>query len=1147
MKKMMILAAACAMIVACGCSLVGWRGAFVVAKDGDARCAIVSNGFKEQADELAAYFAKITGAHFDVVATREAAGARPVVVLEQGEAADDADEWVRAQSYRIESSAQELKIVSPHALGLAYGVYGLLADHCGVRFFTPTFETVPAAKTLELCVRETKKPDFRWRGYTWWAFAKRKWVKKNRGGGLPTEGISADHSLYRWIKASENFKTHPEWFAMDAHGTRKLDGAMGICGTNPELAKELAKNMCEHYRKHNPTNDPAKRVLAIAQGDGFTRCHCEACSQLADAEGTDAAPQYLLFNRALEIAKREFPDIQIATFAYFGTLYPPKTMPIDPNIWIVVVSGSIAAGQAGDQFNGLQNLPANRSNREATVRWCRKHPGRVVTYHWSNALRATYSEWPTLFSRCDDIRFWKQAGCVGAQSETATSPDWLCWAEEWIWFQLMWDTSRDPSKLLDEYLAAYYGPKAAPILRQYVDFVDAARKDAQYGCPTVRWYSWPQFLIDKVWDRPTRERMDELMVAAYEAAKGEADPVYAERARLARGGSVDEIFLNAARREPFSAVRNERGETWFVRGSDARTPGRLERLGEWAFKTDASHEGSATTRRDNAVGGLGGPATAVKAGASTALVVKDIAGGVVSLSVDGEEIFGQDGRHVGYRDEIPGGGKAWAFEVVEPGRVGSKTTLIPQPGWTSPCMKQVFTREVRAEADGLTIVRSYAQPKFAKVFGTLPDNARFSSAYVLRMPEPAMAAMTVKGCGLDERVTYAALDPAAAKIATRDNSGKNKASDVQEAGVLSLTSAADRTFALKSHEGPLVVSFARGDGVTVTLETTGDDWESVKLKPDAATRTLELTLVGKPHKTQRDEIMLALPAERLRVSGRKSKSGVEVEGGEGESKAGVEVEGRRKIRRTGANTAVNEIDGMELVYVPAGKFVRGSDDPKVPRDERPRREIEVSGFWIAKTPVTFGQFVRFAEVTGRKKPEAQWPQNVLYDYTKPVESVPATVNWLDASAYAAWACGRLPTEAEWMKAARGDRDARVYPWGDAWDPAKAVGIEMTCQSRRTGLAVVGLIPAGASPCGVLDMAGNAFEWTGDWYASDAWAKSAAKDPTGPETGVNRVVKGGAYCFTEDFARIDARFLCDPTAADWTPIGFRYVIPIKKDL
>lgn len=1121
-------------------ALFGGEGDFVVAKDGAAKCAIVSNGFKDQATELAGYLEKMTGAKFDVAATREAAGTRPIIVLEKGEGADDADEWVRAQSYRIVTTAKELKIASPHELGLSFGVYGLLADHCGVRFFTPTFETVPSAKTLELAVNETKKPDFRWRGYTWWAFAKRPWVKKNRGGGLPTEGLSAGHTLYSWIKASENFKTHPEWFAMDSHGARKKDGAMGICGTNPELAKELAKNMCEHYRKHNPTNDPAKRVLAIAQGDGFTRCHCEACSKLADAEGTDAAPQYLLFNRALEIAKKEFPDIQIATFAYFGTLYPPKRMPIDRNIWIVVVSGSIAAGQAGDQFNGLQDLPANRSNRESTVLWCRKHPGRVVTYHWSNALRATYSEWPTLFSRCDDIRFWKEAGCVGAQSETATSPDWLCWAEEWIWFQLMWNVKSDPSKLLDEYLVAYYGPKAAPILRQYVDFVEAARKDAQYGCPTVRWYSWPQFLIDKVWDRPTRERMDELMVAAHEAAKGEADPVYAERTRLARGGSVDEIFLNAARREPFSAVRSERGETWFVRGSDARTPGRLERLGEWAFKTDASHEGNAATRRDNAVGGFGGPATVVKAGASTALVVRDIAGGVVSLAVDGEEIFGQDGRHVGYRDEIPGGGKAWKLDPVEAGRLASKTMIIPRPGWTTPCMKQVFTREVRAESDGLTIVRAYAQPKFAKVFGTLPDNARFSSAYVLRMPDPSKAVATVKGRGLDERIEYAALDPAAAKIATRDNSGKNKASDVQEAGVLSLTSAADRTFALKSHEGPLVISFARGDGVTVTLETAGGDWESVKLKPDAATRTLELTLVGKPHKTQREEVALALPTERIRVSG---KAGSEVKGrGEGEGRE-VKVRGEGgKIRRTGEGTAVNEADGMELVYVPAGKFVRGSDDPKAPRDERPRREIEVSGFWIAKTPVTFGHFVRFAEATGRKKPEAQWPQNVLYDYTKPVESVPATVNWLDAAVYAAWAGGRLPTEAEWMKAARGDKDARIYPWGDKWDPTKAVGIEMTCASRRTGLAVVGLIPAGASPYGVLDLAGNAFEWTGDWYASDAWAKSPAKDPTGPATGVNRVVKGGAYCFTEDFARIDARFLCEPTAGDWTPIGFRYVIP-----
>lgn len=1117
-----------------GTLLHGAGEEFFFASDGRAKCVIVSNSFKTQAAELAGYLEKITGAKFEVVATRQEGKGRCVVVLEEGEGAADPDKWVRAQSYRIESSPEELKIVSPHALGMSFGVYGLLSDHCGVRFFTPKFEKVPVRKTLSLAVSETKKPDFRWRGYTWWAFAKRPWVKKNRGGGLPTEGISAGHTLYDWLKAKENFKKHPEWFAMNERGERKLGFAMGICGTNRELAKELAKNMCEWYRKNNPDNDPAKQVLPIAQGDGFTPCCCPECRKLADAEQSDAAPQYLLFNRALEIAKKEFPDIQISTFAYFGTLYPPKKMAIDRNIWVCVVSGSVAACQAGDQFNGLTEVPANRYNREATLAWCRKHPGRIVTYHWSNSLKAVYSEWPTLFSRCEDIRFWKRAGCVAAQSETATNPDWLCWAEEWIWFQTMWDVKSDPSKLLDEYLLAYYGPKAAPVLRRYVDYVERVRKEAKYGCPTVRWHSWPRFLVDKVWDRPTREAMDALMVEAYEAALGEPDRVYAERVRLARGASVDQIFLNAARREPYSAVRDGRNALWFVRGDDPRTPGRLERLGEWAFTTDASHDGHADHRRNAALAGLGGRALEMSDGASEALTVKDIDGAIVSLKFNGCEVFGQNGRNVGYRDVIPGGGKLWKIE--SDGRKGcsSKTTILPRPGWTSPSMTQIFSRKIEMRPDGFTLSRRYEQPVIGKALGTLPGMSRFSSAYVLRMPDPSKAAVTVSGGGIDARVDYARLDPDAAKTATRDTRDRNKASDIQVEGTLSISSSADRTFPVKTAEGPVKIVFRRGDGLEVVLETTADGWEAVKLKPDFATRTLELTLVAKAYKIVREKIRLDLPQERLRVSGR----AVAVAAG----KPAPKKLPKPRIRRTGANTAVNEVDGMELVYIPAGRFVRGTDDPDAPRDERPRREIEVSGFWIAKTPVTWGGFLRFAAAAGRAKPAAQWPQDVLYDYGKPMDDVPACVNWLDASAYAAWACGRLPTEAEWMKAARGDKDARVYPWGDKWDPSKAVGIEMTCASRRTGLAVVGLLPGGASPYGVLDMAGNVFEWTGDWYASDAWAKSAAKDPVGPETGTSRVLKGGAYCFTEDYSRIDARFLCDPTAVGWSPIGFRYVIP-----
>ena len=226
----------------------------------------------------------------------------------------------------------------------------------------------------------------------------------------------------------------------------------------------------------------------------------------------------------------------------------------------------------------------------------------------------------------------------------------------------------------------------------------------------------------------------------------------------------------------------------------------------------------------------------------------------------------------------------------------------------------------------------------------------------------------------------------------------------------------------------------------------------------------------------------------------------------------------------------------------AGAFIRGSDDPNAPRDERPRRKIEVSGFWIAKTPVTFAQLKKFAAATDRPKPTEDWPQTPLYDRTKPVDVVPANVSWVTADAYAKWACGRLPTEAEWMKAARGDKDARVYPWGDKWDPTKAVGIEMTYDRQRGGLAPVGMLPAGASPYGCLDMSDNVFEWVGDWYASDYWAKSPAKDPAGPATGRNRVLKGGSYCFSEDHARIDARLLCEPIQYDCMAIGFRYVIP-----
>ena len=224
----------------------------------------------------------------------------------------------------------------------------------------------------------------------------------------------------------------------------------------------------------------------------------------------------------------------------------------------------------------------------------------------------------------------------------------------------------------------------------------------------------------------------------------------------------------------------------------------------------------------------------------------------------------------------------------------------------------------------------------------------------------------------------------------------------------------------------------------------------------------------------------------------------------------------------------NSKDGAELVWVPPGEFMMGSEDGE--RREKPIHRVVLDGFWIYKRPVTVGQYRLFCADTGRAlrhAPPWGWKE----------EHPVVNVSWEYAAAYAQWAGAALPTEAEWEKAARGT-DGRTYPWGNAWDRSRcstSVGV------RRASVSPVGSFPEGASPYGVLDMAGNVWEWTADWYEETYYAFSPEKNPTGPFFGTHKVVRGGSWGndMIHDY-RCATRVVCEPVVRGGS-IGFRCVL------
>jgi formylglycine-generating enzyme required for sulfatase activity len=208
-----------------------------------------------------------------------------------------------------------------------------------------------------------------------------------------------------------------------------------------------------------------------------------------------------------------------------------------------------------------------------------------------------------------------------------------------------------------------------------------------------------------------------------------------------------------------------------------------------------------------------------------------------------------------------------------------------------------------------------------------------------------------------------------------------------------------------------------------------------------------------------------------------------------------------------------------MVLVSSGEFLMGMDEADL--NQRPQRRVQLDSFYIDRHEVTnaeYKQFVDYIRLTSdHSKCHAREPKGVSHeprswsDEGARQPNLPVTgVSWYDAYAYAAWAGKRLPTEAEWEKAARGT-DARKYPWGnDALDAGGMARANSAAQDGFDGLSPVGAFPSGASPYGCLDMAGNVWEWCADWYAAQYYLRAPAANPKGPQDGTSRVARGGSY-------------------------------------
>ena len=199
-----------------------------------------------------------------------------------------------------------------------------------------------------------------------------------------------------------------------------------------------------------------------------------------------------------------------------------------------------------------------------------------------------------------------------------------------------------------------------------------------------------------------------------------------------------------------------------------------------------------------------------------------------------------------------------------------------------------------------------------------------------------------------------------------------------------------------------------------------------------------------------------------------------------------------------------------MVEIPAGPFAMGSDEGD--REDKPAHEVDLPAYEIDKFEVTNADYSAFVEATGyQTDAEQQGKQSWRDAYKEGRENHPVVkVSWNDAVAFCEWVGKRLPTEAEWEKAARGTDPTNYWPWGSDWDPSRCNSYFNAPPDTFAYSAPVGLFEAGQSPYAIYDMAGNVWEWVNDWYDAGYYSVSPDSNPTGPDSGDFKVFRGGGW-------------------------------------
>ncbi|TET34390.1 MAG: DUF4838 domain-containing protein [Planctomycetota bacterium] len=435
------------------------------------------------ARELQTFLKQITDADFPVVSDNTSLKPHEIIIGNNSHLAQIGVkidfEKLGDEGYVIKTSGNRLVIAGGSLRGNLYGVYGLLEDHLGCRWFTSEVSRIPKRRKLTLPeIDETRIPVFEYR-YPFvtecfdpdWSAHNRmngsKKLTKKHGGYVKRWHDIFGHSFQFFLPPAKYFDKHPEYFAL-VKGKRLKDHSQPCC-TNEDVIKIIKEGVLKALR-----TDPACSIVHVSQNDNFNQCRCDKCKALSAKEGSDMAPVLKLVNAVAEAVEKEFPKISVMTFAYQWTRKPPKTIRPRKNVIIQLCSIECCFAHPLAECNDERNR-AFVKDLEAWSKIC----NRLWIWDYNTSFTHYLVPFPNQRVRDDNIRLFQKNNVKGVFEQDCynTRGGELAELGGYITARHLWNPDYGEDRAMNEFLEGVYG-KAAPFIRKYIDMLhDRSEKE----------------------------------------------------------------------------------------------------------------------------------------------------------------------------------------------------------------------------------------------------------------------------------------------------------------------------------------------------------------------------------------------------------------------------------------------------------------------------------------------------------------------------------------------------------------------------------------------------------------------------------------------------------------------------------------------